>query len=145
MTHPEKNLNNAGFTLLELLIVVVILGILAGLVAPRFFDQPEKARVAATQQQLKGVAEALELYNLDNRDYPTTEQGLKALVERPSLPPEPTNWKDGGYLPKMPKDAWGRDFIYLSPGVHGSFDLVSYGADGKPGGEAENADISNWE
>lgn len=136
---------NNGFTLMELLVVVVIIGILATFVAPQFFDQPEKARRVAATQQLRAISEALEMYNLDNHTYPTSEQGLSALVEKPVSPPQPKAWKTGGYLKSMPADPWGQPYVYLSPGVHGPFDLISYGADGKKGGDEDNKDIVSWE
>lgn len=134
-----------GFTLLELLVVVVIIGILAGFVAPRFFDQPEKARISVAKQQVASLGEALAMYHLDNRVYPTTEQGLQALVEKPATDPVPEQWKEGGYLPKLPTDPWGKEYVYLSPGVHGAFDVMSYGKDGKQGGTGDDADITSWE
>lgn len=142
---PDKNNKKAGFTLMELLVVVVIIGILATFVAPKFFDQPEKARRVAATQQLRGITEALEMYNLDNQMYPTTEQGLAALAEKPTTPPEPRAWKTGGYLKSVPKDPWGNAYVYLQPGVHGVYDVMSYGADGKKGGEGDDADIVSWE
>ncbi len=131
-----------GFTLMELLVVLVILGILATFVAPRFFDQPEKARQVAAGQQLGAIAEALEMYKLDNRTYPTTEQGLEALVDKPTRAPVPANWKKGGYMKSLPNDPWDHPYIYLSPGIKHDYDLMSYGADNKKGGEDENADIT---
>ncbi len=146
----KKNKNfikafNAGFTLMEILVVVVIIGFLASFVAPKFFDQPDKARLVVAKQQIKGISEALEMYKLDNRNYPTTEQGLKALVEKPSSSPVPTAWKNGGYMKTLPKDPWGGQYIYLQPGIHGDFDIISYAADGKKGGEEEAKDIVSWE
>jgi general secretion pathway protein G len=135
---------NAGVTLMELLVVLVILGVLGTFVAPRFFNQPEKARRTTAELQIKKIAEALEMYKLDNRRYPTTEQGLKALVEKPSSGPAADNWQQGGYMASLPRDPWGNDYVYLHPGVHGEFDIISYGADGKKGGTGENADITNW-
>lgn len=132
----------SGFTLMELLVVIVIIGVLATFVAPKIFDAPEKARRTQAEMQVKAIAQALELYKLDNRKYPTTSEGLKALVEKPS---GAKNWKDGGYMQKMPEDPWGNDYVYLSPGVNGKYDLMSYGADGKKGGSEDNADITNWE
>jgi general secretion pathway protein G len=131
-----------GFTLMELLVVVVIIGILATFVAPRFFSQPEKARRTTATLQIKSLGEALEMYKLDNRVYPTTDQSLKALVEKPETA---ANWQEGGYLKSVPKDPWGNDYVYLSPGVKGGFDLMSYGADGKKGGTGDDADITSWE
>lgn len=132
----------SGFTLMELLVVIVIIGVLATFVAPKIFDAPEKARRTQAEMQVKAIGQALELYKLDNRKYPTTSEGLKALVEKPS---GAKNWKDGGYMQKMPEDPWGNDYVYLSPGVNGKYDLMSYGADGKKGGSEDNADITNWE
>ncbi|MBI1362761.1 MAG: type II secretion system protein GspG [Proteobacteria bacterium] len=142
--HTQQSPKNAGFTLMELLVVVVILGVLATFVAPKFFSQPEKARRTTAELQVKKIAEALEMYKLDNRKYPTTDQGLKALVEKPTSGPEAENWQKGGYMPNMPKDPWGNDYVYLQPGVHGDFDIISYGADGKKGGTDENADVTSW-
>ncbi|MFO7965302.1 MAG: type II secretion system major pseudopilin GspG [Desulfobacterales bacterium] len=140
----RKSRKNSGFTLIEIMVVVVILGILVGIVAPRIMDQPEEAKIVKTKVQIEGITSALKMYKLDNGSYPTTEQGLLALVEAPS---DVKNWRKGGYLEKgrVPKDPWGNDFVYLSPGVYGDFDLYSYGADGVPGGEEENQDINNWE
>ncbi len=135
---------NDGFTLIEIMVVVVILGILVGIVVPRIMDQPGKAKIVKAKIQIEGITSALKMYKLDNGSYPTTEQGLLALVEAPS---GVKKWRKGGYLEKgkVPKDPWGNDFVYLSPGVYGDFDLYSYGADGVPGGEDENQDINNWE
>lgn len=141
-----KTRSNRGFTLMEILIVVVIIGTLAAFVAPKFFDEPGKARQVSAKQQLKGFMTALEMYNLDNHTYPSTEQGLKALKDEPTSDPEPANYKDGGYMNNIPKDPWGRDYVYLSPGVNSkNYDLMSYGADGKKGGKDEDADIVSWE
>lgn len=137
-----KNNRLSGFTLMELLVVIVIIGVLATFVAPKIFDAPEKARRTQAEMQVKGISQALELYKLDNRKYPTTSQGLKALVEKPS---GAKNWKDGGYMQKMPEDPWGNKYVYLSPGVKGKYDLMSYGADGKKGGTDDDADITSWE
>jgi general secretion pathway protein G len=133
-----------GFTLVEVLVVVVILGILAAVVAPRFFDKPGEARVARAQVDVRALSTALNLYRLDNFSYPSTEQGLVALVQKPGGAPEARNWKQGGYIERLPKDPWGRDYLYLSPGQRGEFDVYSLGLDGQPGGEGENADIGNW-
>ncbi len=138
---------NAGFTLIELMIVIAIIGILSIIVVPRFMDIPQKARVEATKQQIAAFGLALDRYNLDNGIYPTTEQGLAALIERPSSEPAPMNYNEGGYLKKkeLPKDPWGRDYIYRSPGDHGNdYEIMSLGADGRDGGEGVNADIKSW-
>jgi len=136
-----------GFTLIELMVVIVILGILAGLIIPRIMGRPEEARRMKARIQIESIETALKLYKLDNGTYPTTEQALQALVEPPAIGQLPKAWREGGYLEKgkVPKDPWGNEYVYLSPGVHGDFDLMSYGADGEPGGEDENTDINNWE
>jgi general secretion pathway protein G len=135
-----------GFTLIELMVVIVILGILAGLIIPRIMGRPDEARQAKARIMIEGIETALKLYRLDNGFYPTTEQGLRALVEASTVQPVPRNWREGGYLEKgkVPKDPWGNDFAYLCPGSHGEFDLLSYGADGQPGGDGKNKDITNW-
>lgn len=139
--------NNQGFTLIELMVVIVILGVLAGLIVPRIMDRPEEARRTKAAVQVQSLEQALKLYKLDNGQYPSTEQGLQALVEPPSVGKLAAKWRKGGYLDKgkVPKDPWDRDFVYISPGLHGDFDLISYGPDGEPGGEGEDADINNWE
>jgi general secretion pathway protein G len=136
-----------GFTLIELMVVIVILGILAGFVVPRIMGRPEEARRMKARVQIESIETALKLYKLDNGSYPSTEQGLQALVEAPSVGTLPRAWRNGGYLEKgkVPKDPWGGDYLYLCPGVHGEFDLFSYGPDGEPGGEGKNADINSWE
>ena len=136
-----------GFTLIELMVVIVILGILAGLIIPRIMGRPGEAKQAKARLQIESLETALKLYKLDNGTYPTTEQGLQALVEPPSVGTPAKNWRQGGYLEKgkVPKDPWGNDFIYVSPGAHGDYDLSSLGADGQPGGEGENKDINSWE
>jgi len=133
-----------GFTLLEVMVVVVILGILATLVVPKIISRPDEARVIAAKQDIATVMQALKLYRLDNQRYPTTEQGLQALVARPAAAPVPLNWKAGGYLERLPKDPWGNLYQYLNPGVHGEIDIFSFGADGAPGGEGNDADIGSW-
>jgi general secretion pathway protein G len=147
MPTPVKRHNNAGFTLIELMVVMVILAILAGLIVPRIMGRPEEARRTKAAIQIQSLETALKLYNLDNGDYPTTEQGLQALVEAPSVGKLPTKWRQGGYLEKgrVPKDPWGNDFIYLQPGIQGDYDIISYGADGQQGGEGKDADLSNWD
>jgi len=131
-----------GFTLIEIMVVVVILGILASVVVPRIMDNPDKARVAKAKQDIRAIESALDIYKLDNFTYPGTEQGLEALVQKPS---DAANWKTGGYVKKLNKDPWGRDYQYLSPGQHGEIDIYSLGADGAPGGEGVNADIASWD
>jgi general secretion pathway protein G len=145
MKRKMEQTRNRGFTLIEIMVVVVILGILAALIIPNIMDRPDQARIAKAKQDIRALDTALSLYRMDNYRYPTTEQGLQALVEKPSTPPVPPNYKPGGYLKRMPKDPWGNDYIYLSPGSHGEYDLSSLGADGQPGGEGVNADINNWE
>ena len=142
-----QNTDDRGFTLIELMVVIVILGILAGLIVPRIMGRPEEAKRLKARMQIESFETALKLFNLDNGFYPDTEQGLQALVEKPDSGRIPKNWKNGGYFEKgrLPKDPWHNDFIYLSPGVHGDFDISSYGADGVPGGEGKNSDINNWE
>jgi general secretion pathway protein G len=133
-----------GFTLIELMVVLVILGVLAALIAPKLMDRPDEARKIAAKQDIATLVQALKLYRLDNLRYPTTEQGLQALVARPSLNPVPNNWKAGGYLEKLPNDPWGHPYIYLNPGRQGEIDVMSLGADGLSGGEGNDADIGNW-
>ncbi|MDF1590868.1 MAG: type II secretion system major pseudopilin GspG [Desulfobacterales bacterium] len=145
--HPPDRFNNRGFTLIEIMVVIVILGILAGLIVPRIMGRPDEARQMKAKIQIESIETALKLYKLDNGSYPGTEQGLQALVEQPATGNIPAKWREGGYLEKgkLPKDPWGNDFVYLSPGVHGEFDIVSYGADGVPGGDGKNMDINSWE
>jgi general secretion pathway protein G len=137
----------AGFTLIELMVVIIILGVLAGLIIPRVMGRPDEARQAKAKIQIESIESALKLYKLDNGGYPTTEQGLKALVEAPAAGNLPKNWRQGGYLEKgkVPKDPWGNDFVYVSPGSHGDFDLSCLGKDGEAGGEGVDKDINNWE
>lgn len=134
-----------GFTLIELMVVIVILGVLAGLIVPKFMDEPQKARVVKAKLQMESVSMALKKYYIDNGYYPTTEQGLDALVTKPSAGRVPKNYADGGYLPKVPLDPWGTKYVYISPGKHGPFDLTSYGADGASGGTGGDADVNSWE
>jgi general secretion pathway protein G len=133
-----------GFTLIEILVVVVILGILAAIVVPRVMERPGEARVTRARQDIQGIVTALSMYKLDNYAYPSTEQGLDALVRKPSGQPDAPNWK-GPYLEHAPKDPWGHPYQYAQPGQHGSIDVYSLGADGKPGGDGEAADVGNWE
>lgn len=137
--------SQTGFTLIEIMVVVVILGILAGIVVPRLLDRPDEARRTKASVQIRSIEETLGLYKLDNGFYPTTDQGLRALVTKPTTGKIPKKFRDGGYLRKIPKDPWDNDYIFLSPGLHGDFDVISYGADGEQGGEGKNADINSWE
>ncbi len=140
----NRNRKQRGFTLIEVMVVVVILSILAAFVVPNLFENVDKARITKAKQDIRAIESALKLYKLDNFQYPTQEQGLQALVEKPTTPPEPRNWKAGGYLDRLPKDPWGNDYQYLNPGENGEVDIYSFGADGQPGGEGLNADIGNW-
>ena len=142
-THPVSR-RATGFTLIEIMVVVVILGILAALIVPKIISRPDEARISAARQDVATLAQALKLYKLDNLAYPTTDQGLQALVNKPVAAPIPTNWKTGGYLERLPKDPWGHDYRYLNPGLHGEIDIYSLGADGEPGGEGNDADVGNW-
>jgi general secretion pathway protein G len=133
-----------AFTLIEVMVVIVILGILAALIVPKVMSRPDEARISAARQDIGSIVQALKLYKLDNMRYPSTEQGLQALVTRPNTPPEPTNWKGNGYLERLPKDPWGQPYQYLQPGLHGEVDVMSLGADGAAGGEGSDADIGSW-
>lgn len=133
-----------GFTLIEIMVVVVILGILAAIVVPNIIDRPDAAREAKARQDIQAVDSALKLYRLDNYQYPTTEQGLAALVNKPSSQPEPRNWKSGGYLDHLPTDPWGNVYHYRNPGQHGPIDIYTLGRDNQPGGDGPDADIGNW-
>ena len=132
-----------GFTLIELMVVVVILGVLAALIVPNVLDRTDDARVTAARTDVNNLMQALKLYKLDNQRYPAAEQGLDALVRKPTATPVPPNWKP--YLDKLPADPWGRPYQYVNPGVKGEIDVFSYGADGQPGGEGKNADIGSWQ
>jgi general secretion pathway protein G len=134
-----------GFTLIEILVVIVILGILAALIVPRVMDRPDQARATAARADIAAIIGALKLYKLDNGTYPTTDQGLAALVKKPERGDIPRNWKAGGYLDKLPVDPWGTDYQYLNPGIRGEIDVYSLGADRKPGGEGFDADIGSWQ
>ncbi|HEV8110009.1 MAG TPA: type II secretion system major pseudopilin GspG [Burkholderiales bacterium] len=133
-----------AFTLIEVMVVVAILAVLAALIVPRVMSRPDEARVVAARQDIASVLQSLKLYRLDNLRYPTTEQGLAALVTRPTVPPPPPNWKPGGYLERLPRDPWGHPYQYLNPGLHGEIDVFSFGADGAAGGEGFDADIGSW-
>ena len=139
--------NHRGFTLIEIMVVIIILGILAMYVAPKLMGRPEEAKQVRAKMDIAALETALKLYKLDSGIYPGTEQSLLALVQRPESGVIPKKWRQGGYLEKgkVPKDPWGNDYIYLSPGLKGDFDIISYGADGVPGGENENRDITNWD
>lgn len=139
-----KRYRQAGFTLIELIVVIVILGVLATMVVPKVMDRPDDARIAKAKQDIRAIQTALDLYKLDNYVYPTTDQSLEALVTKPSGSPEPKNWRNGGYMDRLPKDPWGTEYIYLSPGTRGTVDIYSLGADGRQGGEGADADIGNW-
>ena len=132
-----------GFTLIEIMVVIVILGVLASLVVPRIMSRPDEARVVAAKQDIATLMQALKLYKLDNRSYPTTAQGLQALVERPTSEPQPDNWKP--YLERLPTDPWGQAYQYLNPGLRGEVDVMSFGADGRAGGNDFDADIGSWQ
>lgn len=132
-----------GFTLIELMVVLVIIGVLAALIVPNVLDRADDARVTAARTDITNISQALKLYRLDNQRYPTAEQGLQALIVRPTSGPLPNNWKP--YLEKLPNDPWGRPYQYLNPGVKAEIDVMSFGADGQPGGEGKNADVGSWQ
>ena len=134
-----------GFTLVEIMVVVVIIGILGALVVPKLMGRTGESRVAAAKVDISTLMQALKLYKLDNNRYPTTEQGLQSLVVKPTGGPSTPNWKAGGYVEKLPKDPWGNAYQYMSPGIHGEVDLFSLGADGQPGGTGEDSDIGSWD
>ena len=133
----------AGFTLIELMVVLVIIGVLAALIVPNVLDRADEARTTAARTDVNNLMQALKLYKLDNQRYPTSEQGLQALVGKPSAAPVPPNWKP--YVEKLPNDPWGRPYQYLNPGVKGEIDVLSFGADGQAGGEGKNADVGSWQ
>lgn len=133
-----------GFTLVEIMVVVVIIGILGALVVPKLLGRTGESRITAAKVDIATMMQALKLYKLDNQRYPTTEQGLNALIAKPTSGPSANGWKDGGYIEKLPKDPWGNTYQYLSPGVKGEIDAFSYGADGQPGGAGEDADVGSW-
>lgn len=138
---PRRRRNSAGFTLIEVMVVIVILGILAALVVPRIMDQPDKARITKAQADIRGMESALKMYKLDNFQYPTTDQGLQALALKPESSPEPKNWKQGGYIDRLRDDPWGNPYQFLSPGSRGEIDIYSLGPDGRPSED----DIGNWQ
>lgn len=142
--HNKLSKRQRGFTLIEIMVVVVILGILAAIAVPRIMNRPDTARITKAKQDIRVMEGALKLYRLDNFQYPSTDQGLQALIEKPAGDPPAKNWKDGGYLDRLPKDPWGNDYQFLSPGVKGEIDIFTLGADNRPGGEGPNADIGNW-
>lgn len=139
-----KKRQSSGFTLIEVMVVVVILGILAAFIVPKIIGRPDEAKVAKVKSDVRALQSACDMYRLDNGIYPTTEQGLEALVKKPTTEPVPSSWRIGGYIQKLSKDPWGRDYLYLNPGEHTEIDIFSYGADGKAGGEGINAVIGNW-
>ena len=136
---------DGGFTLIEIMVVIAIIGILATLIVPKIMGRPDEARATAAKHDVGTLVQAFKLYRLDIGRYPTTEQGVKALVEKPTSEPVPQNWKAGGYLDSIPKDPWGNPYQYANPGTHGEIDVYSFGADGKPGGTGNDADIGNWQ
>ncbi|WP_323804056.1 type II secretion system major pseudopilin GspG [Sulfitobacter litoralis] len=142
-SHRSRRDREAGVTLIEMMVVLVIIALVAAIIVPNVIGRPDEARVTVAQSDIRAVGSALELYRLDNRTYPTTAQGLQALAVRPTAPPEPRNWVAGGYLTAVPVDPWGNDYIYVSPGANGGFDLVSLGADGAPGGDGVAADLAH--
>jgi len=137
--------NQRGFTLVEIMVVVVIIGILGALVVPKLLGRTGESRVTAARVDISTLMSALKLYKLDNQRYPTTEQGLQALIQKPTSGPSANGWKEGGYVERLPKDPWGNNYQYLSPGLHGEVDISSLGADGQPGGTGEDADVGSWD
>ncbi|MBI5343716.1 MAG: type II secretion system major pseudopilin GspG [Deltaproteobacteria bacterium] len=137
--------NRAGFTLIEIMVVIVILGLLAALVVPKLVGRTEEAKKTQSRIQIKNLQQALELFKLDNGFYPATDQGLEALVRAPEGGRTPKNYRKGGYIERVPKDPWGNPYVYASPGLHGDIDISSYGADGVQGGDGEDADINSWD
>jgi len=141
--HPRSSHLQRGFTLIELMVVLLIIGVLAALIVPNVLDRADDAKVTAAKTDVRNLVQALKLYKLDNGRYPSTEQGLDALVNKPSTEPVPANWKKN--LDQLPKDPWGHAYVYLNPGIQGDIDVMSFGADGQPGGEGKNADIGSWQ
>lgn len=140
---PETSRALRGFTLIELMVALVIIGVLAALIVPNVLDRTDDARSTAARTDVNNLTQALKLYKLDNQRFPSTEQGLNALTTRPTAAPVPPNWRR--YLDKLPTDPWGRPYQYLNPGLHGEVDVLSLGADGQPGGEGKDADIGSWQ
>ena len=138
-----RRLIQRGFTLIELMVVLLIIGVLAALIVPNVLDRADDARVTAAKTDVSNLVQALKLYKLDNQRYPSAEQGLQALLTKPTVDPMPVNWKP--YLDQLPKDPWGRPYQYLSPGIKGEVDVMSFGADGQTGGEGKNADVGSWQ
>jgi general secretion pathway protein G len=134
-----------GFTLVEIMVVVVIIGILGALVVPKLLGRTGESRVTAARVDISTLMQALKLYKLDNQRYPSTEQGLQSLIQKPTAGPSAAGWKEGGYLERLPKDPWGNPYQYLAPGIHGEVDIFSFGADGQPGGAGDDADIGSWD
>ena len=141
----SRVMSRAGFTLLEIMVVIVILGLLAALVVPKLIGRTEEAKQTQTRLQIKNIEQALQLFKLDNGFYPGTEQGIEALVRIPEVGRIPKNYRKGGYLDRVPKDPWGNNYVYVSPGTNGDYEITSYGADEAPGGEGEDADINSWD
>ncbi len=141
----SRGSRSSGFTLIEVMVVVVILSILAAIVVPKIMGKPDEARITKVQSDIRSLSAALDLYRLDNFTYPTTDQGIEALVTAPGNLSSGARYQKGGYIDRMPKDPWGYDYNYLQPGTHGVYDLYSFGADNAPGGQDANADIGNWD
>lgn len=144
-TVPFSSRRQSGFTLIEIMVVVVILGIMATLIGPKLLSRVDDAKITKAKQDIAQLKQSLELYKLDNQRYPTTEQGLQSLVTKPTTGPAANGWKTGGYIDKLPKDPWNGQYQYLSPGVKGSVDIFTFGADGQPGGNGNDADIGSWD
>ena len=142
-SQPPFSILQRGFTLIELMVVLLIIGVLAALIVPNVLDRADDARVTAAKTDVSNLMQALKLYKLDNQRYPSAEQGLQALLTKPTVDPMPVNWKP--YLDQLPKDPWGRPYQYLSPGIKGEVDVMSFGADGQTGGEGKNADVGSWQ
>lgn len=145
MNQNQGMRRQGGFSLIEIMVVVIIIGLLASIVAPAVLNRADDARIQKVQADFKNIQTALKLYRIDNYVYPSSEQGLEALVQKPTTAPEPRNWKQGGYLDDLPQDPWGNDYKYLSPGESREYDIYTLGADGVTGGEGQNADISVWD